>query len=404
MLKNIIEVIHMQDGIAVMKKYYNEEAWELHRRYYEQGPSTEWQEVYRDGQALLGQDPGSDEARALAERWFELSRRAYYGDPEVQTDSPSAWMDRTNWPEAMKQRLAEHKVEEVYTFVRQAMIASRKQYFSEAAWEKLTKLMQTDRSAQWQARVDLFRDIEAALDEDPAGETGRKLVARWNEQLDFNSGGDPEIRAGLLAGWSHWRDWPGSIRWQVEALHMMSFERFEKAADFLDRAVAATKRGNPEMTNSLKAALLEEFEEEMAATLLVLERVPEDKFGWSPHQKSQTLGKLANHVAMLPGIGRVIVQKRGVRPPEATSKAELLEFFDKNVSACREALAGLTDEQLAGDTMVTLTEKKPLWWVLRGRGLMNHMIHHRGQLTVYLRLLDIAVPGVYGPSADEKAS
>ncbi|MBV8845709.1 MAG: MerR family transcriptional regulator [Bryobacterales bacterium] len=403
-LKNIIEVINMQDGIAVMKKYYSEESWELHRRYYEHGPSVEWQALYHDAQALLGEDPGSAKAQELAERWFELSRRAYYGDPEVQTDSPSAWMDRANWPDAMKQRLTEYKMEEVHNFVRQAVLASQKKYFSEAAWEKLMQLTRqtTDHSAQWQARVDLFRDTEAALDEDPAGERAQELVARWNAQLDTNSGGDPEIRAGLLAGWSRRKEWPASVRWQVEALHMMSFDRFERAADFLDRAAAASTGGNIEMTKSLKSALLDEFEEEMAATRTVLECVPEDKFAWKPHERSFTLGRLANHVAILPGLTEIILKKRGSRPPEAASKAELLEYFAKNVAACREALAGLTDEQLAGDIMVTPTAKKPLWWVLRGRGLMNHMIHHRGQLTVYLRLLDVPVPGVYGPSADEK--
>jgi uncharacterized damage-inducible protein DinB len=73
-----------------------------------------------------------------------------------------------------------------------------------------------------------------------------------------------------------------------------------------------------------------------------------------------------------------------------------------NVATCREVLAGMSDDRLAGNMLVTPTVEKPLWAVLRGRGLMNHLIHHRGQLSVYLRLLDVAVPGMYGPSADEK--
>ena len=183
---------------------------------------------------------------------------------------------------------------------------------------------------------------------------------------------------------------------------MMSFDRFERAADFLDRAVAASAEEKVEMTKTLKSALVEEFEEEAAATRKILECVPEEKFTWKPHEKSFTLGKLANHLAAMPGIAEIIVKRRGSRPPEAASKAELLESFDKNTAAFREALGALSDEQLAGDILVTPTAKKPLWWVLRGRGLMNHSIHHRGQLSVYLRLLDVAVPGMYGPSADEK--
>jgi DNA-binding transcriptional MerR regulator len=247
LLKQIIEVIDMQDGISVMKKYYSEEAWELHRRYYEQGPSPEWKDLYRDAQALLGNDPACDEAQALMERWFELSRRAWYGDPQVQTHSPAAWMDRANWPEAMKQRAAEFRMEEVQGFIKQAALASRKKYFSDSAWAKLTELVKQteDHSKQWQARVDLFRDIEAALGADPAGPKGQALAARWQAQIETASGGDPEIRLGLLAGWARRRKWPPSIRWQVEALHMMSFERFEKAADFLELAVAASRTGGP---------------------------------------------------------------------------------------------------------------------------------------------------------------
>lgn len=153
---------------------------------------------------------------------------------------------------------------------------------------------------------------------------------------------------------------------------------------------------------TLKSGLLDEFDQEMEATRKILERIPEDKFGWKPHEKSMTLGKLANHVAAMPAIAEVIVKKQGARPSEAASKADLLGAFDKHVKACREALAGLTDDQLAGTILVTLTLERPLWNVLQGRGLMNHLIHHRGQLSVYLRLLDVAVPGMYGPSADEK--
>jgi DNA-binding transcriptional MerR regulator len=96
-LSTIIKVVEMQDGIEGMKKYYSDEAWERRRRYYEEGPSEEWRALYRDGAALLGTDPASDEAQALLERWFQLSRRAWLGEPEVQTDSPMAWLDRQNW-------------------------------------------------------------------------------------------------------------------------------------------------------------------------------------------------------------------------------------------------------------------------------------------------------------------
>jgi uncharacterized damage-inducible protein DinB len=105
---------------------------------------------------------------------------------------------------------------------------------------------------------------------------------------------------------------------------------------------------------------------------------------------------------VMPAIAEIIIKKQGSRPQDVTSKGELLESSAKSVNSCREALEELTDEQLAGNILVTPTIQKPLWAVLRGRGFMNHMIHHRGQLSLYLRLLEVAVPGMYGPSADEK--
>ena len=147
-----------------------------------------------------------------------------------------------NWQPFMKQRAAEFKIEEISLFIKQAEIASRKRDFSERAWAKLTeqRMMSAEQhSALWQARVDLFRDLEAALGEDPAGATAHALAARWMQQIEAASAGDLEIKAGLLQGWSHRHGWPDSQRWRVEALHFMSFDRFEKCADFLDRAVAA---------------------------------------------------------------------------------------------------------------------------------------------------------------------
>jgi uncharacterized damage-inducible protein DinB len=151
-----------------------------------------------------------------------------------------------------------------------------------------------------------------------------------------------------------------------------------------------------------KSALILEFEEEMVASRKILQRVPEDRFTWKPSEKSMTLGRLANHVAALPVGASVAITKQGSRPAEVATTAELLEFFDQRVETARQAFASLTDEQLGGEILVAPTITKPLWAAIRGRGFMNHLIHHRGQLSVYLRLLNVPVPGMYGPSADEK--
>jgi uncharacterized damage-inducible protein DinB len=160
-------------------------------------------------------------------------------------------------------------------------------------------------------------------------------------------------------------------------------------------------------------ALLPEFDHEMTTTRSLLERVPEDRGGFKPHARSTALGALATHMANLVGLGPRILSLTevdmnppggpGFTPPQFSSTAALLEMFDANVAKAREAIAGASDEEL----MVTWTLKNggstifamPRAAVLRTM-LMNHMIHHRGQLSVYLRLNDVPLPSIYGPTAD----
>jgi len=244
-------VINVQHDIELMKKYYSEEAWERRRRYSAEGPSAEWQALYREVGALIGTDPGSDQAQDVADRWLALAVRSYAGDPDVQTDSMTAWMDREHWPPAMKRRIAEFKLEEVTAFIKQAATSSPKQYFSEEAWA--TYVVLRDRSPEevsrsWQARVDLFRDAESTLGEDPAGEPAQALAARWRAHMDDKSGGNPGVKAGLIKQWADRQHWSATLRWQMVGLSMMSDERFDKAADFIDAAVAADARGlKPEL-------------------------------------------------------------------------------------------------------------------------------------------------------------
>jgi len=157
-------------------------------------------------------------------------------------------------------------------------------------------------------------------------------------------------------------------------------------------------------------ALLPEFDHEMTTTRKVLERLPEDRLDWKPHVKSFSLGALATHVATLPTWGAETLNKSeldlaGGQPAAALpSKTELISAFDKNVAATRLALAGKTDAELlamwtlkrGGKTLFSM----PKTAVLRSF-VFSHLIHHRGQLSVYLRLLDVPVPSIYGPSADE---
>jgi uncharacterized damage-inducible protein DinB len=152
----------------------------------------------------------------------------------------------------------------------------------------------------------------------------------------------------------------------------------------------------------------------MAGTRKVLERLPEDKFGWKPSEKSGTTVWLAGHVANLPqwlsmtlGTEELDINPVGEQPPRPrppANREELLALFDKNSAEARRTLASASDEDLmkpwtllsAGQKLFTM----PRVAVVRSF-MMNHLIHHRGQLTVYLRMTGAPVPGLYGPSADE---
>lgn len=242
-LKKIIEVIDMQDGIKEMKKYYSDAAWELRKQFYEQGPSPEWQELYLDVIAMLGEDPASDKSRQISERWLALSLRAHAGDPSMQTHSGTAWMHREDWPPAMKREMARFRMEEVYEFIHQIAIASRKKYFTAEAWEKLQQVREREEqelSMPWQRARDLYRDIDAAVTQDPAGEVAQSLAARCRQHIDKSSGGDPEVKEGLMKAMADRRNWPTTLKWQAEAIYGLSFDRFLKATDFMDRAFAAS--------------------------------------------------------------------------------------------------------------------------------------------------------------------
>ncbi|HUI57517.1 MAG TPA: DinB family protein [Bryobacteraceae bacterium] len=161
-------------------------------------------------------------------------------------------------------------------------------------------------------------------------------------------------------------------------------------------------------------ALLPEFDQEMANTRKTLDRVPEDKFGWRPHPKSFTMISLATHIANMVGwtVDTIAKDSFDIAPPGAPpykeelagSRKELLDKFDKGVTAARAAIAGASDQHLMASWSL-LSGGQPIFTMPRiacvRSMIMNHVIHHRAQLGVYLRLNDIPVPATYGPSADE---
>ena len=156
--------------------------------------------------------------------------------------------------------------------------------------------------------------------------------------------------------------------------------------------------------------LLPEFDAEMKNTRKMLECVPDGKFDYQPHVKSMTLGRLATHVAELPSWAvmtlntEVLELTPDFKPVFATTRAELLEKFDKSAAEAREKIAAASDQdwnvmwtfKFDGKTIMSMPRSEVMRSVI-----LNHLIHHRAQLGVFLRLNDVAIPGMYGPSADE---
>ncbi|HTL44548.1 MAG TPA: DinB family protein [Vicinamibacterales bacterium] len=158
-------------------------------------------------------------------------------------------------------------------------------------------------------------------------------------------------------------------------------------------------------------SLIAELDREAPITRRVLERVPADRFDWQPHPKSLTAGQLAQHIAATPGnVARLLnadgldLSTRRFEYPPSEGPAALLATFDASIAAAREALRGFDDARASEPWRMTLGDREvvamPRINVMRTIGL-NHWYHHRGELVVYLRLLDVPVPIVYGRSADE---
>ena len=159
----------------------------------------------------------------------------------------------------------------------------------------------------------------------------------------------------------------------------------------------------------ISESVLPEFDQEMGNTRKVLERVPYDKLSWKPHPKSYSLGQLALHIASVPGnVATAAAQDTMEAPnftqPQPKSRQEILDTFSKSLADARDTLKKMDDAHLM--SMWSLTKNGKVLMSVPRIGfirsiLMNHNYHHRGQLSVYLRMLDVPVPSIYGPSADE---
>ncbi len=161
---------------------------------------------------------------------------------------------------------------------------------------------------------------------------------------------------------------------------------------------------------AIKDGMLQELEQEAQTTRRVLERVPEDQLGWRPHEKARTLGELAMHVAIVPGAVAELIgspspaQVPVFADPVPNSASELIPALDESIAKAKKVLGSMDDAVLMAPWRMMQGERElfavPRVALLRSI-MLNHWYHHRGQLTVYLRELDVSIPSIYGPSADE---
>ena len=177
-------------------------------------------------------------------------------------------------------------------------------------------------------------------------------------------------------------------------------------------STASCCSGEPAVQSSTIAGpMLSEFKEEAEITRRILNRIPGDKLSWKPHTKSMSLGQLANHIAMVPGrLSKMAmgpgfdVTQGNFNPPEPANLNELMATFEESVRDAESCLKGLSDDNARGPCRLSAGDReiftKPRASVIRSI-MMNHWYHHRGQLSVYLRLLEVPVPVIYGRSADE---
>jgi MerR family transcriptional regulator, thiopeptide resistance regulator len=231
-LKQLIEVIDMDDTVDVMKKYYSDEAWARWKSHYEQEPSPELQALLADARALVGTDPGSEAAQALFRRWTDYWMRATQRDQDILGGMMRAWHDRANWPESLRTRMLTADIERSM------------QFFGEVAWERMATSCEQSSSRftfphrAAESRIAFYRDAEAALDQDARGERAREVARRWHALLDAEAAGDPDIKASLVRAWQSRGHWPPFMRQWVAGVYMMSEQRWMAVSAFLERAAA----------------------------------------------------------------------------------------------------------------------------------------------------------------------
>jgi DNA-binding transcriptional MerR regulator len=242
-LSAIIAALKMQDNAGFMEKYFNPEAWakwsankrQLSREDKQQA-SQAWIDLYAEAEVLLGEDPAGEKAQALAARWLALADHTADSDKEIKAGFTKAWLDRRNWPAQAQRRVAKLNVEKIAEFIGEAIASSMKKYYSDEGWAKRMKRRERStpesRQRAWQAWLDLFRDVEKSIEEDPASKKAQALARRWTRLAKNAASGDAAVKAGIQKAWRDREHWPVAFREQLAPFH------FDKISQFIGKALA----------------------------------------------------------------------------------------------------------------------------------------------------------------------
>ena len=219
-IKRIIEAMEMQTEF--MKNYYREEAWVHFKARHREWPSREWTEFFRAIQSALTEDPASNRAQSLAARWRQLRVSDSGGDPKIHAGLLRAWSDRQYWPAAVQDQLSEFDLVAISEFVAKAFGACRKRRFGDIVWvSDLDGFKAEEKERFTLATVDLYFKIDEALDEDPAGENGQALAARWMELVESRTGSFNPSQPGFYESYIRWMDtWPAPLHQKITELRM----------------------------------------------------------------------------------------------------------------------------------------------------------------------------------------
>jgi len=242
-LATIIAAFKEMNNMEFMEKYFSEDAWAKFSGRRKEMPldakkraSQAWIDLYSEAEGMLGEDPAGEAAQALTARWLALTDATSDGDKGIKEGFRKAWLDRQNWPAKDRQRIEQFNLEKIAEFIGRAMGASMKKYYSDAAWAKLMKLReQTDVASRQQtgrAWIELFRDVDASLDEHPASKAAQELATRWMKLVEKSTGDDPGIKAGAHKAWQNRQAWPESLQEQFAEF------RLEKIGLFIHKALA----------------------------------------------------------------------------------------------------------------------------------------------------------------------